>query len=215
MAAFPTHVFAVAIDRDLVVFDCVADRYVALPGVVEMSSPVGVDVGLPGRLIVAEAADVLSEAGLLEAQAPAVPYAPIIKPRSANAPIMDGDLRTGPGDIARFTVAMAATFWKLRRGIGCRTFVRTHRQRLDRSGLLEPLARLRDTRLVVPSPRRCLPASLIAARFLKGMGEDVDIVFGVRSHPFEAHCWIEMDGMALDDDLDRVHAFTPIAIGQL
>ena len=116
-----------------------------------------------------------------------------------------------------FAVAVTITGWKLHQGVGCRTFER-HRD-ADGAGisddLVDALTGLRETRLIMPSPRRCLPASLIAARFLRRLGREVEIVFGVRSHPFAAHCWIEAGGVVLDDDLDRVRAFTPIAVGRL
>jgi hypothetical protein len=72
---------------------------------------------------------------------------------------------------------------------------------------------LRRVRLFIPTPRRCLPASLITAVFLARRGVTTQIVFGVRSYPFEAHCWVEYDGFVVDDDLDKVCAFLPIVVG--
>jgi hypothetical protein len=37
------------------------------------------------------------------------------------------------------------------------------------------------------------------------------LVFGVRTHPFEAHCWLEKDRVILDDTVEHVRWFTPIA----
>ncbi|WP_353440713.1 lasso peptide biosynthesis B2 protein [Sphingomonas faeni] len=122
-------------------------------------------------------------------------------------------------DVIDLVVAMKWTASRLRRGLPCRRFtnVRTMSGAVDDvpPKLMAALDHLRDIRLVVPTPRRCLPAATIAARFLQRRGIHVDIVFGVRSHPFEAHCWIEHDGVVLDDRLDKVLAYVPIAIGAL
>ena len=73
---------------------------------------------------------------------------------------------------------------------------------------------LRSIRLAMPLPTRCLPASLVTCLFLRRKGVDSRLVFGVRSHPFEAHCWVEQGGAVVDDDVDRLRAFTPIATGR-
>ncbi len=64
----------------------------------------------------------------------------------------------------------------------------------------------------VPRSGRCLPASMLLLRFLKLQGLRADWVFGVRTHPFEAHCWVQHDGVVLNDSLEHVRWFTPIAI---
>jgi hypothetical protein len=35
-------------------------------------------------------------------------------------------------------------------------------------------------------------------------------VFGVTEDPFSAHCWLQSDSIVLNDNLDRVNAYTPI-----
>ena len=44
--------------------------------------------------------------------------------------------------------------------------------------------------------RRCIPSRL---------------VFGVRLHPFRAHCWVQLDDRVLVGDFEQVRLFTPIA----
>jgi hypothetical protein len=37
-------------------------------------------------------------------------------------------------------------------------------------------------------------------------------VFGVRTWPFHAHCWLQCDDVVLDDQADRVAAYAPILV---
>lgn len=215
MAGFPPSVFAVAIERDVIVLDTVADRYLALPGSLiakEAGCRTGTDEGL-----LPEAAIALREAGLLGIGPGRSDFLTLAKPVRAHVLPVVPVRSVNIADVVRFAGAVTITAWKLREGVGCRTFERYRRtgDAIVPADLAAALRGLHETRLIVPSPRRCLPASLIAARFLRWHGHEVEIVFGVRSHPFAAHCWIEAGGMVLDDDLDRVRAFTPIAVGRL
>lgn len=62
----------------------------------------------------------------------------------------------------------------------------------------------------IPKLGRCLPHSLYLRDFLGLHGIAATLVFGVRTHPFEAHCWVEHDGCVLNDTADHVAWFTPI-----
>jgi len=175
----------------------------------------GTDVGIR---LVPEAASALRDAGLMDPDALPSSDQALQRPKSVYR-TERSKTRPRIADALRFSLAMIAANHTLRRGQSCRTFSRS-RQDLVEDGttvvaLREALRRLANIRLLVPSPRRCLPASLIAARFLKALGHDVEIVFGVRSHPFAAHCWIERNGVVLNDDLDRVRSYAPIAVGRL
>lgn len=57
---------------------------------------------------------------------------------------------------------------------------------------------------------RCLVRALALAGQAAGAGHRIDLVFGVQLRPFGAHCWVEYEGMVLDDRLDHVRNFTPI-----
>lgn len=213
MASFPPHVFAAVLERDLVIFDSEADRYLALPGAVDSTRD---NAGGIRAALAPGAATALFGAGLLTANDEAPVISALVKPTGQHVDRRN-IFSTDVVDMLRFGVAVIATAWTLRRAIGLLTFtaVRRDATAVIPKGMADAVARLSMVRLIVPSPRRCLPASLIAARFLRSLGQDVDIIFGVRSHPFAAHCWIERNGVVLDDDLDRVRAFTPIAVGKL
>ncbi|WP_312062938.1 lasso peptide biosynthesis B2 protein [Brevundimonas sp.] len=57
-------------------------------------------------------------------------------------------------------------------------------------------------------------SGLSVARVLASRGRGATWVFGVRTWPFSAHCWLQVGDVLLDDDLDRVALYTPImAVG--
>ena len=76
---------------------------------------------------------------------------------------------------------------------------------------LEALARLvRNAQPFFPGTARCLGSSLFLLGVLHRRGLRARWVFGVRTYPFEAHCWVEHDGMILNDSLEHARTFTPI-----
>ena len=48
------------------------------------------------------------------------------------------------------------------------------------------------------------------AAFLRSLGHRPTWVFGVRTWPFQAHCWLQVEDIALDDEAERLCAFAPI-----
>jgi len=56
----------------------------------------------------------------------------------------------------------------------------------------------------------CLYRSFFLLAFLRRRGFDATWVFGVQTWPFEAHCWLQVGDIVLDDSLDHVRPFTPI-----
>lgn len=64
----------------------------------------------------------------------------------------------------------------------------------------------------IPFEGACLQRTFQLRRILRADGHDVDWVFGVRTWPFFAHCWLQIDDLVVGDRLERVKAFTPIAI---
>ncbi|MEO0031794.1 MAG: hypothetical protein RIS94_1552 [Pseudomonadota bacterium] len=72
-------------------------------------------------------------------------------------------------------------------------------------------ARLFDrARRRAPFTPRCLPDALAFLRFVRARGHAAHLVFGVKLHPFEAHCWAQSGGVVLTDPLDRIRRFVPI-----
>jgi transglutaminase superfamily protein len=58
----------------------------------------------------------------------------------------------------------------------------------------------------------CLFDALSLGEFLAGYGVYPEWVFGVQSRPFAAHCWLQLDGVVLNDTVDHVRRYTPIMI---
>ena len=57
---------------------------------------------------------------------------------------------------------------------------------------------------------RCLAKSVALMQALLRRGYPAELVFGVQDRPFAAHCWVQMDGMVLNDTADHVRTFMPI-----
>lgn len=66
--------------------------------------------------------------------------------------------------------------------------------------------------LLLGAHDRCLARSFALARHLTARDVACDLVFGVSMDPFAAHCWIQHDGVILNDHLDHVQTFTPILV---
>jgi hypothetical protein len=56
----------------------------------------------------------------------------------------------------------------------------------------------------------CLFDALSLSEFLAGYGVFPSWVFGVQARPFAAHCWLQLDGIVLNDTVDHVKRYTPI-----
>ena len=61
-----------------------------------------------------------------------------------------------------------------------------------------------------PFPGACLFRSYLLLRFLQRGGDDARWVIGVRTWPFEAHCWLQIDDVALDERCERLVRFQPL-----
>lgn len=68
----------------------------------------------------------------------------------------------------------------------------------------------RHARRYVPIETSCLLDSISLVRFLARRGLLSDLVFGVTHNPFAAHCWVQAEGLILNDTVGNVAAHTPI-----
>lgn len=62
----------------------------------------------------------------------------------------------------------------------------------------------------IPLEGECLQRSYQFRRLLRRHGVLVDWVFGVRTWPFGAHCWLQIGDRVVADRLERVRRYTPI-----
>lgn len=62
----------------------------------------------------------------------------------------------------------------------------------------------------LPVEGECLVRSSLLMRFLRRRGLRADWVFAVRLYPFMAHCWVQIGDVCLNDDVERLAAYTPL-----
>lgn len=63
-----------------------------------------------------------------------------------------------------------------------------------------------------PCQGACLYRSVLLLTFLRQADLDAHLVFGVRTWPFSAHCWLQAGDVVFDDPADYVGRFTPILV---
>lgn len=135
----------------------------------------------------------------------------------------DGELsgwkQLGPGDVMGFMTACMRAALQLRwRCI--KDIVRTVEDRkvkhvakigdTDFQKTAEILSRFDRLRPWYPRTYLCLFDSLALIEFLARNDVFPTWVFGVRTAPFHAHCWVQQGEVVLNEPLDRVRSFTPI-----
>lgn len=64
----------------------------------------------------------------------------------------------------------------------------------------------------IPRQEVCLHRSFMLLSFLAERGMAADWVFGVRTWPFAAHCWVQIGPLVVGDDLHKVVRYTPILV---
>lgn len=69
-----------------------------------------------------------------------------------------------------------------------------------------------QARILRTAADRCLPRSIALALRLARYGAGANVVIGVRSDPFGAHCWAQVGDAVLNDSPEEVLRYTPILI---
>lgn len=200
------------IEDDLVALDLDNDAYFCLPGL----APHLVTEG-DGRWTASSAvlADGLLETGLFQSTVSRQP-GPALTPAARTSRGYEG---RGSGSMAGVALAaiMARWAWRIH-GRSLKALVaRSPNLPLRHDQVAEAMA---DARLFdhwvpwVPGQGQCLYRAYLLRAFLASRGRGATWVFGVRTWPFSAHCWLQVGDVLLDDDLDRVGLYTPImAVG--
>lgn len=65
---------------------------------------------------------------------------------------------------------------------------------------------------VYTSRDACLLDSLTLVNFLAGYGMFPEWIFGVKTDPFYAHCWVQQEDFVFNDTPDHVRGFSPILV---
>lgn len=134
--------------------------------------------------------------------------------------LMDEDLPVG-------SAAVAHALWRLARStlalkvLPLRAMIESTTQRKAQLGCdAEPFASMaaevagafKRSALIAAPLDRCLPRSFATAHALLDRKLRPDLVFGVRLHPFGAHCWVQHGRTLVNETLDQVRNFTPILV---
>jgi len=81
---------------------------------------------------------------------------------------------------------------------------------LNTEDIAELFKVFRALRPFYPRPYLCLFDSLALVHFLARYNMYPKWVYGVKLEPFGAHCWIQAEGLVVNDIVDNVRNYTPI-----
>lgn len=201
-----------AVGEDLVTLQTGRDRYLCVPDAAPL-----IVLGDDGRTLTdcdPELRLQLEAAGVLTAQVTGMsvpPRPPPPLPRRDRPPACGA---ATAADLRRLSLAVA----DLALGYAGRPLGAVLRAARSRAGgvsgspdeLFRLAAVFHEAAPWLPIPGKCLARSFVLRRFLQRSGADAQWVFGVRTWPFSAHCWLQAGEVVLDDHAERLHAYTPI-----
>ena len=203
-------VFAAQIGDDLVLLDLIGDRYLCVPGLRSGPRLSAHRRTLCG--VTSDQAAALSKAGLLAEFRSPVSRLPALPTRG-----LDPSCDVEPSHADR--LRLACSVMDLVQGYVGRPLhevLATSRAAVEVRTPAAPDAAEREARLFrrlavwAPIGPKCLARSFLLRRFLRRAGCDAQWVFGVRTWPFGAHCWLQHGDVVLDDAPERLAQFEPI-----
>lgn len=200
----------------LVFLDAAADRYFCLSADAESTFR---DLAA-GRLAAVLPAALLGTGLLVETPLPNVPL-PCVHRTPPGASMLDAG--TASGSMVLLATAMIRLHMvqrALRRDRLGRLLerLRTAKSMLDDTAqapiaLLQRLAcDFERTARLTRSHDQCLSRSITLAQIAFARALRVDLVIGVRLHPFAAHSWVQAGESLLNDRVDSARTFTPILV---
>jgi len=152
---------------------------------------------------------------------------PIVEPRTA---LIDGytdvSCSVGMREIRKFLAAAAATKfllrWKSFENVVAhiksqrdlqRTPPDSHAARFDLHAARQRVAEFKRLRTFIYTANdACLFDSLTLSKFLFSYGIYPNVVFGVDTNPFAAHCWLQEGSIVINDDPLDVSRYVPVLI---
>jgi hypothetical protein len=57
---------------------------------------------------------------------------------------------------------------------------------------------------------QCLHRSATLATLLRRKGVEAEMVIGIKTTPYSGHAWVEVDGVAVNEDRETVASYTPV-----
>lgn len=199
-------VHATTIGDDLVLLDLTRDDYLLLPGCAEVEvqgailrAPRGVFEELETQGLVSR-----DEAKPERRSPPALPSQPL-----PDATRLLPTLR----DIALFARVWADT---AARRPTLQTLFDRYGNRSGRGGDLSAISRrvevFRQLLPCAPAVGACLFQAEVLLKFLRADGLDADWVFGVRTWPFLAHCWLQSGDFSVSQRPETLTLYRPILV---
>jgi len=201
-----------SVGDDVVSLDVQSGDYSCLPGVGGFVPRPGPDGRLD--LAVGEIADLLLETGLAVREAAAgvrtdlPPRASASFWRTERASITLADQRR----FARACLSATPQFWRAPFGALMAIVQRGRLARADGSmSALERDAQVFDQLApFAPFQGECLFRAFLLLAYLRLERRDATWVFGVRTYPFQAHCWLQVGDTVINDAVERICGYTPI-----
>lgn len=196
---------AASIGTDLVLLDLPADDYLCLPG----CGPLTIDgarvSGALDTLLRLSAEELLASGAVRDRPSPP----PLPKVRLPAA----GEVRVTARDAATFS---AIWFDAVRKRPTLRTLGQRVARRSGSRADLDAVARRVEVfrRLLPFAPRTgaCLLQAELLLRFLNAAGLDAAWVVGVRTWPFLAHCWLQIDDVSVSEPPETLIIYRPILV---
>jgi hypothetical protein len=199
----------VDIAGDLVFLDVSADAYLCLVegGEHLTLGPEGVVESSP------EAALDLIEAGLLVVSGPNGERSEIRRPARSLAPLgrWSGPKQIWEALLVNRTAASAVRHLTFSDVLALAAACNPHRK-VDSRAVVSASRGFDRLAPWLPHDGVCLMRSLQQRLWLARQGLHADWVFGVRTWPFEAHCWLQAGDVVLDDTFDHASGFVPIMV---
>lgn len=200
------------VGADLITLDTDADAYGCLPGLGPAVGHVMPDARV--EVADAEAADRLAEAGLASPgpHSAAITLPPPLPTRSV---WRTDRVTVAPTDAGRMVKAYGRAAPSLWRSPFRKLLSEASRER-PRGADTSPGPIWRDAQAFdelmpfMPFQGECLFRSRLLLAFLRTARRDATWVFGVRTYPFQAHCWLQVGDTVLDDAAERVCGYVPI-----
>lgn len=209
--------FCFVADRALFL-DVPSDRYFCLSHTASHAFHDVVD----GTNAATETCEQLVALGIFEASDTAVPITPCSAPIPPDRSLAENTHRPGlksRWETGRAMLALSAASLRLRyRGLE-RTLadIRARKRRLvtreNRERVIDTIAQgYQGTRTFLSEQDRCLVRSLAISRRLLAAGVAPDLVLAVKLQPFQAHCWVQLGPLLINERREVVRDYTAILI---
>lgn len=199
-----------AVEEDIIILDVEADQYGCL-----FQAAAWMTLTEDGTIIVSDdqSASELRGAGLATFERPAHVRRRPTAARRDRTPATGGHpirtLQASLGLLAATLAFRGQRFRDLIHTAGTGPWRSTARQE---SALASVLLSYRSALPWIPLEGECLQRAFQLRRLLMHEGIATDWVFGVRTWPFGAHCWLQIGDEVVGDSLARVSHYTPIMV---